>query len=276
MPGSDRNARTVTLTTSDASLAYRDEGSGRPLVLLHGGFLDSTMWDEQVRAFAPRHRVVAVDARGHGATSNATGPFRAADDVAALLRHLDAGPAVLVGLSMGGGTAVDVVLEHPDLVRAVVVSGVGTSEPAFEDPWTLDVFARQQRALAAGDIEAVADAFLDFVAGPHRPLDEVGKDVVRRVREMTLRTLAKHTGDEPDHRVPVRDTWRRARGIGVPVLAINGAVDSPDHLGMADRLVRTVPRGRATAIPDTAHYPNMEAPAQFDAALTDFLAGLPD
>ncbi|WP_420711963.1 alpha/beta fold hydrolase [Streptomyces sp. MMG1533] len=53
----------------------------------------------------------------------ATEPFRRADDLAALLRHLDAGPAVLVGLSMGGVIATDTVLEYPELVRAVVTCG---------------------------------------------------------------------------------------------------------------------------------------------------------
>jgi len=61
---------------------------------------------------------------------------------------------VLVGLSMGGGTAVDTALEHPELVRALVVSGVGTSQPRFTDPWTLDVLTRWQAVLAASDAEA--------------------------------------------------------------------------------------------------------------------------
>lgn len=268
--------QTLSFKTSDGSLAYRDDGAGQTLVLLHGGYLDHTMWDEQVRAFAPHYRVIAPDARGHGASSNATRPFRPADDLAALLRHLDAAPAILVGLSMGGGTAVDTALEHPDLVRAVVVGNVGTSEPVFEDPWSREVLAEQRRALAAGDVEGWLDAFLRFAAGPHRRLDDVDQDVVRRLRAMGRRTLAKHTGDEPNHLVPVPDTWRRAATIDVPVLAINGAIDSSDHLAMAERLVRTVPDGRATAIENTAHYPNMEDPAGYNALLAEFLETLPN
>lgn len=268
--------QTLSFKTSDGSLAYLDDGAGQTLVLLHGGYLDHTMWDEQVRALAPRYRVIAPDARGHGASSNATRPFRPADDLAALLRHLDAAPAVLVGLSMGGGTAVDTALEHPDLVRAVVVGNVGTSEPVFEDPWSREVLAEQRRALIAGDVEGWLDAFLRFAAGPHRRLDDVDQDVVRRLRAMGRRTLAKHTGDEPNHLVPVPDTWRRAATIDVPVLAINGAIDSSDHLAMAERLVRTVPDGRATAIENTAHYPNMEDPAGYNALLAEFLETLPN
>ncbi|WP_255306195.1 alpha/beta fold hydrolase [Streptomyces sp. Wb2n-11] len=262
---------TRLLQTADGRLAYREAGSGPSLVFLHGGFLDHRMWEEQIRAFAPHYRVIAFDARGHGGSDNAAGPFRHADDVAALLRGLEAAPAVLVGVSMGGATAVDCALEHPELVRAVVVSGVGTSEPAFGDSWTLDVFAAQEQALATGDATGWVDAFMRFTFGPHRGPGAVDPDVVRRVREMALGTLGKHTPDEPDHRVPVTATWERAVGIAVPACAINGAVDAPDNLAMADRLMRLVPDGRTVTLPDTAHYPNMENPARFDAELASFL-----
>ncbi len=257
--------------TGDGHLAYRDIGAGRPVVLLHGGFLDSGMWDDQLPALTRNHRVIAPDARGHGASSNATRAFRHTDDLAALLRHLDVGPAVLVGLSMGAATAVDTALEHPGLVRALVVSGAGTSEPEFHDPWVKDVMAEQARALAAGDIEGWIDAFMLFAPGPHRTLDDVDQDVVRRLREMTARTLAKHTGTEPDWQVPVADTWARAAKITVPVLALSGAIDAPDQIGMGERLVHSVTHGRARTIDGTAHYPNMERPEAFNASLGEFL-----
>ncbi|TWV44459.1 alpha/beta fold hydrolase [Streptomyces misionensis] len=270
------HSETFSFPTSDGSLSYRDAGEGRPLVLLHAGFFDHRMWEDQIRAFAPRHRVIAPDARGHGASSNATRPFRPADDLAALLRHLDVGPAVLVGVSMGGGTAVDTALEHPELVRAVVVSGVGTSEPYFEDPWSLEVLGEQSSALAAGDIEGWLIGHVRFAAGPHRPLGDVDPDIANRLRAMALRTISKHTAGEPDHRLPVPRTWRRAASIGVPVLAINGALDVSDHTAMAERLIRAVPDGRAVSVENTAHFPNMERPTEFNALLAEFLDTLPD
>ncbi|MGW1101481.1 alpha/beta fold hydrolase [Streptomyces sp. NPDC002540] len=261
----------LSYETEDGLLRYRDTGEGPLLVLLHAGFLDHGMWDDQVPVLARHHRVVVPDARGHGASSNAGGPFRHTDDLAALLRHLDAGPAILVGVSMGAATAVDTVLEHPDLVRALVVSGAGTSEPEFQDPWSEGVLADQARALAAGDVEGWIDASMLFVAGPHRTLGDVDPTVVRRLREMTARTLAKHTGDEPDWRVPVPDTWARAARITIPVLAVIGGIDSDDHIGMPRRLVRTVADGRVAIVEGAAHYPNMERPEAFDEILGGFL-----
>ncbi|MGW2182660.1 alpha/beta fold hydrolase [Streptomyces sp. NPDC001732] len=103
----------------------REVGSGPPLGSCTAASSISACGGA-IHVFAARHEVIAFDPREYGGSDNATGPFRPADDVAALLRGLD----VLVGVSMGGATAVDCALEHPDLVREVVVSSVGTSEPS--------------------------------------------------------------------------------------------------------------------------------------------------
>ncbi|MFI5661294.1 alpha/beta fold hydrolase [Streptomyces sp. NPDC051684] len=257
-----------------SDLFWIDKGTGRPLVLLHGGFLDHHMWDDQVPQLAADHRVIAPDSRGHGQSPNATGPFRHTDDLAALLRHLDTGPAILVGVSMGASMAIDTALEHPELVGGVVTSGAGTSEPYFTDPWTTGIWTAWQSAMAAGDVPAAVEAFTTFAAGPHRTLDDLAPRVVDRLRAMTRSTMSKHTAEEPDWSVPIQDTWARVAGLTIPVRAINGAVDSPDHIGMAERLIDSVADGRAVSIPDAAHYPNMEEPEAFNEALTDALRAM--
>ncbi|MGW5482772.1 alpha/beta fold hydrolase [Streptomyces sp. NPDC004008] len=88
---------------------------------------------------------------------------------------------------------------------------------------------------------------------------------------MALGALAKHTPGEPDHRVPLTTTWERAADIAVPACAINGAVDAPDHLAMADRLMKLVPGGRTVTVPDAAHHPNRENPPGFNDGPTSFL-----
>ncbi|MDX6739692.1 alpha/beta fold hydrolase [Actinocorallia sp. A-T 12471] len=255
-------------------LYWTESGAGEPVFLLHGGFLDHRMWDGQVPALAADHRVIAPDARGHGRSANASGPFRHVDDVAALACRLGTGPAVFVGVSMGASTAVDLALEYPELVKAVVVSGAGTSEPAFADPWTLGVLGRWHAAMSVGDLDGSVEAFLSFAAGPHRRLDALDPAVVGRLRTMALGTMSKHTPGEPDYLRPVHDTWTRVAGIAVPVLALSGALDSPDHLAMSDRLIAAVPDGRSHPIPDAAHYPNLEHPALFTDLLRAYLASL--
>jgi pimeloyl-ACP methyl ester carboxylesterase len=90
---------------------------------------------------------------------------------------------------------------------------------------------------------------------------------------MCRRTFAKHSAAEPDWSVPVPDTWERAAKIAVPVLAVTGSLDSPDHIGMAKRFARLVTDGRVSTIEGTAHYPNTERPQAFEQAVTEFLRG---
>ncbi|WP_431682247.1 alpha/beta fold hydrolase [Kitasatospora sp. KL5] len=264
----------TTFASADGLLAYRETGTGRPVVLLHAGLTDRTMFDELVPALARHHRVITPDARGHGWSANASKPFRQTDDLADLLRHLGTGPAVLVGVSMGANIAVDTALEHPDLVSAVVVSGGGTGLPEFHDPWLLELEAAKAASMAAGDIPGWVDGFALIAAGPHRAIEDVAPDVVRRVKAMAWRTLSKHTADEQDHTVAVPDTAARAKEITVPVLALNGALDSPDLIAVAENLARAVPDGRVTTLENAAHFPNMDQPGAFLRAVEEFLQEL--
>ena len=95
------------------------------VVLLHGATLDHRAWDAQVRALSARYRVVVPDLRGHG-ESTLDGAFRfddAVDDVAALLDQVaDSAPVVLVGLSLGGNIAQEIVHRDPGRVDALVVA----------------------------------------------------------------------------------------------------------------------------------------------------------
>jgi len=249
-------------------------GTGDPVVLLHSGFADHRVFDDQLPALAADFHVIAPDIRGHGFSANASKPFRWADDLAGLLRHLDLGPAVLVGLSMGAAVATDTALEHPELVRAVVVGGGGTSAFEYKDPQLLEHTARAGQLLGAGDIEGWLDHFPEGVAGPRRTPDEVDPAVLRRLRELTAHTLSKHTPGEKDWYVPLDDPWPRVPKLDVPVLAIHGALDWPDSLAMANRFVDTVPNGRSVTIEGAGHYPNMEKPERFNEILMDFLGAL--
>lgn len=261
--------------SSDGGLAYRDTGGAGPLVvLLHAGFLDRTMWDEHIPALAKEFRVVAPDARGHGRSANASRPFRQADDLADLLHHLGAGPAVLVGVSMGAVIAVATALEHPSTVRALVISGGGSEEAPFTEPWSRQAQAAQSQALAGGDLEGWHDASDAWAHGPERPRDAVHPETYRRLREMRRRTLGKHTPGEPDHHRPVRDLASRAGRITVPVLALNGAQDAPELRARADRVARAAPLGRTALIDDAAHFPPLDRPEEYVRVVTRFVRAL--
>ncbi|MEV5549793.1 alpha/beta hydrolase [Streptomyces sp. NPDC052309] len=261
-------------TSSDGDLAYRDTGAGDLVVLLHSGFVDHRLYDAQIPALAAHHRVIAPDVRGHGFSANATEPFRWADDLAALLRHLDAGPAVLVGLSMGGAIATDTVLEYPELVRAVVACGAATSDFEYTDPWYRQIQEEYARTLAAGDLDGWLAAFLRVVPGAHRTPDDIDPGILHRLRDMALHTMSKHSPGEPNLHVPMTDTWSRVPKIDVPVIAVNGSLEPDDLTGAAERLVRAVRDGRSVTVDGVGHYINLEKPEEFTTILLDFLRTL--
>jgi pimeloyl-ACP methyl ester carboxylesterase len=105
-------------------LSYREEGAGEPpIVFIHGGAVDHSTWDEHMAHFAPRHRVVAMDLRGHG-QSDKVGPLTSdtfREDLAALIDQLGLAPAVVIGASRRGGIATRVAVDYPGRVKALVL-----------------------------------------------------------------------------------------------------------------------------------------------------------
>ncbi|MEU9174561.1 alpha/beta hydrolase [Streptomyces sp. NPDC048420] len=260
--------------SADGDIAYLDTGDGDLVVLLHSGYVDHRLFAAQIPALAAHHRVIAVDVRGHGWTANATKPFRWADDLADLLRHLDAGPAVLVGVSMGGAIAGDMAIEYPELVRGIVMSGASVSDFQYTYETTRAVVAESQRTLYSGDIEAWLKVFLRSVAGPFREADETDPRILDHLRDMALHTVAKHTLDEPNWHVPMTDTWARVPKIDVPVLMVNGVLDSPDLIADAELFAATAQNGRSVLVEGTSHFPNLEKPEEFNAIVLEFLRSL--
>ncbi|NYF54482.1 alpha/beta fold hydrolase [Micromonospora purpureochromogenes] len=127
-------------------LWYETHGSGRPLVLLHGGYGAVEMFAPVLPALAQRRQVIAVDLQGHGRTADVDRPLRyesMAEDVAALLRHLDLSGADVLGYSLGGGVALRTAIQHPGLVRRLVL----VSTPCRRQGWYPEVLA----AMAAQD-----------------------------------------------------------------------------------------------------------------------------
>lgn len=215
-----------------------------------------------------------MDIRGHGWTANATKPFRWADDLADLLRHLDVGPAVVAGVSMGGAIAGDMAIEYPELVRGIVLSGASVSDFQYTHEATRKVVAESRRALESGDIEGWLKVFLGSAAGPFRSPDELDPRILDHLRDMALHTIAKHTPGERNWHVPMTDTWARVPKIDVPVLTVNGSLDSPDLLADAERFARTARDGRSVLVEGTSHFPNLERPEEFNALVLEFLRGL--
>jgi len=110
------------------NLYYEEQGSGPPLLFIHGLGSSARDWDQQIPEFSSRgYRVIAFDLRGHGQSDKPPGPYTLplfAADTAALLERLGvdpANPAHVVGVSLGGGVAFQLAIDRPALVKTLTI-----------------------------------------------------------------------------------------------------------------------------------------------------------
>jgi pimeloyl-ACP methyl ester carboxylesterase len=132
--GSDTQGEGHYADVNGLRLYYELHGAGRPVVLLHGGLGAIEMFGPNLAALAKHYRVIGVDLQGHGRTADIDRPIRPelmADDIAALIKHLELGSADLVGYSLGGGVAFHTTVRHPDVVRKLVMISTPLRRDAF-------------------------------------------------------------------------------------------------------------------------------------------------
>ncbi len=260
-------------------LQVLDRGRGVPVVFVHGAVADYRVWESQVKAFETDYRVVTYSLRHHF-PSSPNEPIPSYDtglhaaDLATLLRSLDAFPAHLVGHSYGGRVAALVAIQHPELVRSLVLA-----EPSIFSFLSPDRAA--QAALAAHDnlVEHVlgltprggpeaAAAFIDAMAAP--------RDFLRfpeRLRGIvlanahTLRPLLLARLKEP------ADLFHDLRQIHLPVLLVEGEL-SPRLYKLAVAAIRSaLPQASHEVMRGVAHGLHIEAPRYFSDLLRRFIAG---
>ncbi len=258
-----------------ARLYYQVAGAGTPLVLLHAGIADSRMWDDQWEEFARYHRVIRYDMRGFGRTAMVGGSFAHRHDLYGLLQALGTDRVALLGCSMGGATAIDFALEHPELVAALIPVAClpgGYKRRGTPPPQWGELAAAEER----GDLARVAELEVQiWVDGPYRGPGEVAAAIRDRVREMNLIALASEAaggGQEQRLAPPAVD---RLHELRVPTLVVVGNQDNPDVVASSELLAARIPGARKAVIDGAAHLPNMERPAEFNRLVLEFLAELP-
>jgi pimeloyl-ACP methyl ester carboxylesterase len=253
---------------------------GTPLAFLHAGVADGRMWHPQWQALAATHPLLRYDRRGFGRTRvlQAQAYSRSSDCVAVL--DAAAWPqAALVGCSQGGRVALDLALAHPQRVRALVLvaPAVGGAPVPDDAAMTAPVLAQSaaiEAAEQAGDVDTVnrleARLWLD---GPTAPEGRVGGDA--RALFMDMNGIALRAADPGSAIEPEPAAWDRLQEVRAPTLVLWGDLDLPHLQARCEALVQRIPGARRVVLPGTAHLPNLEAPARFNAALAAFLATLP-
>jgi pimeloyl-ACP methyl ester carboxylesterase len=257
---------TVPVAT-DAEIYYEVRGAGEPVVLIHGGFGDRRMWDDQFRPLAREFRVVRYDHRGFGRSAPPDTAYSAATDLLQLLDHLGMQQAHVVGNSLGGSLAIAFALLHPERVRSLTV--VASAADGYEFPQAdIDSFMVVMQAMQEGREE---EGLRRWLANPMLAVANTDPAVRERVHRMVRENAAIWTMPAwPEERLDPPAS-RRLGELKVPTLIVIGDRDAATVRSFADSTARAIPGARRVVMEGTGHLPQMEKPQEFNRILLEFL-----
>lgn len=256
-------------------LAYDDEGSGPPVVLLHGSWTNRRGWDAVAPRLAERFRVVRHDRRGHSESERAGGTLDDdAADVAALAGSLGLESFHLVCSSRGGVVALKLVATSPDLVRSIVshepplldIVPRGTPHRAQVDE-VVEGERRVVEIIEAGEHERAARVFVEEIAFGPGTWDRLPR-FVRKTFVENAATFAEEFRDPGVYRVDVD----ALRGFGGPTL-LTRSEDSPAWFGVViDHLAEVLPRVERHVYAHGGHMPQANAVDEYVRVVGDFVS----
>jgi pimeloyl-ACP methyl ester carboxylesterase len=235
----------------DITMYFEVHGEGKPLILLHGALGSADVWSNQVPVFSLQYRVIALDSRGQGRTTDAEAPLGyhlMAEDTLRLMDYLGIDSAYVVGWSDGAVIGIDLAIHHPDRVKALVAYGANTSPEGLR----ADVIAYLRTA-------SVADVDKDLVAEYSRlsPQPEHLPIIVEKLRTMAL-TQPNFTAEE-------------LAGIKVPTLILDGETEEEIRIDHVEAIAKAIPGATLIWLPGVGHYANIQTPNKWNSVVLDFL-----
>jgi pimeloyl-ACP methyl ester carboxylesterase len=196
------------------NLYYETHGTGRPLILLHGGLGSGEMFGPILPALVAGHQVIAVDLQGHGRTADTDRPIDIrlmAGDIAALIGRLGLDHPDVMGYSLGGGVALQTAVQHPELIRRLVIVSANIRRDAIP----AEMLAQQ------GQVSAAAVEFMK-----ETPMYELYQRVAPRPQDFGRLLDKMGQGMARDF-----DFSDEVRGLQVPTLIVAADADMapPSH-----------------------------------------------
>jgi pimeloyl-ACP methyl ester carboxylesterase len=226
-----------TVLVNGIKLYYEEHGTGAPILLIHGTSSSALVWGDAVKEVAKRGRCIVYDRRGcfrseRPVPYDTTDVTEHADDAAALLDSLDAAPAIVIGRSYGGETALDLAWRYPNKVRALALlePAILTLDPeamAWAEPLKTEVLATEET-----DVSSVGRVFIRGVLG-----EGAWESFPLELQEM-------FTHNSPAIVAEMRGRWldlspEDLAAIEQPTLVVLAA-DSPEAFRRVDELVADI------------------------------------
>lgn len=252
------------------AMSYLEQGTGAPVLLVHGSLCDCRYWVPQMTALARRYRVIAVSLRHHWPAETAAddGSFSVsqhASDLLDLLDHLGLPRAHVVGHSRGGRVALELALRERERVHSLVLADPG-AQFADEPRRTAASFVVEATdRVRSGDIEGGLGLFVDAVNG-----EETWARMIAGFKRMARDNAGTLLGQaiEPVQAISDDDLAR----LDVPALLIGGAASPPRYAHILDRLATGLPSTSRVTIEGAAHGMNLAKPHSFNTAVLEFLS----
>ena len=233
------------VTANGVRLYYEERGSGAPIVGLHGAGSSAVFWEDAADRLSELGRAIVYDRRGSWRSErpdayDVTSVREHADDALALLRALDAEPAVLIGRSYGGTVALELALRRPGSVRGVALLEAGPMGLSGEyDAWFEALAATLEQAVAERGIEAAGEVVLREAFGAWEELPALWREVFTANGQALL--------------AEVRGGERLSEGLEIGELAVPALVVTanasprPIQRG-SEALARAIPRARSVRV----------------------------
>jgi pimeloyl-ACP methyl ester carboxylesterase len=226
-------------------LHYGEIGNGSPLILIHGGLFDANFaWGSYYQLFSQHYRVIAPDSRGHGKSENPTKELSyklICDDIVALIKELELDRPLVAGYSDGGQIALEIAIEYPDTIRAIVVGGVLAE---ISETYINCVKSWGINKPGDVDIDRFNTAFSDFVpilTDMHSSI--YGVEYWKELFAISSKMWLDSSGFPGD----------RVKKITVPTLVLHGDRDEAIPLEDPLRIYRTIPNAELSIIPNADH-----------------------
>jgi pimeloyl-ACP methyl ester carboxylesterase/molybdopterin/thiamine biosynthesis adenylyltransferase len=261
--------RSQKAPVNGADLYYKQEGEGKPLLMISPLGADSSFWARQTQDLCRRFRVITFDNRGAGESSRCNGQCSTelmAEDAIQLLEHLGIESAHIVGLALGGLVAQTIAARRPDLVDRLVLASC-----YLKADERIDTITREWRQLAVGrGMETLFDACLEYLFSPGYIADNAGElDKLKTFYRLTLTDpqsfcLQSLAGVEHDSR-------DLAANITAPTLVLHGGEDRLVAVEHGQGLAGSLPKGECIIVEDAPHFLIWEHAARFNSEVLRFL-----
>ncbi len=263
----------MRIELQDANIFVEDQGSGMPLLLIHGFPLNLEMWRPQIDEISTIARVIALDLRGHGQSPPTAGPYTMdllADDCAGVLEALKVEQRVAVcGLSMGGYISFALLRRHSDMIGGLILAATRASADSDEGKTNRDKSIHEVEKYGT---QSVIEAMLPILMAPqtynkHPELVSQVSAIMEATSPLGMISALQAMKTRPDSTPTLAQ-------IEVPTLIIHGAEDQIIPLSESQAMHTAIPNSQLEIIPDAGHLPNLEQSQQFNKIIKSFLSSL--